>query len=149
MLLFDHPPTLIHNHLGRRVPVSPIELYPLYIRPTRSGNQSPFRHGRNIRVPTFWLTGSTHRTNLNLCGISNTDRASGSANHLPRGDVFPVHVTAPVPTTHAVVNEGLRLRSVRAELIRSAGPRASERGMICMKSRSFPKSKVMLTGREY
>ena len=35
------------------------------------------------------------------------------------GDVMPVYVTVPVPTTHNVVNEGLRLRSVRAELIRS------------------------------
>jgi len=35
------------------------------------------------------------------------------------GDVIPVYVTIPVPTTHTVIDEGLRLRSVRAELVRS------------------------------
>ena len=33
-------------------------------------------------------------------------------------DVIPVYVTVPVPTARTVVDEGLRLRSVRAELVR-------------------------------
>jgi neural Wiskott-Aldrich syndrome protein len=56
--------------------------------------------------------------------LTSTDSPTRIEVQVPRttyhlGDVFPIYVTVPVPTTHAVVDEGLRLRSIRAELVRS------------------------------
>ena len=56
--------------------------------------------------------------------LTSTDSPTRIEVQIPRttyhvGDVIPVYVTIPVPATHTVVDQGLRLRSVRAELVRS------------------------------
>jgi hypothetical protein len=56
--------------------------------------------------------------------LTSTDSPTRIEVQVPRttyhvGDVIPVYVTVPIPTTRTVVDEGLRLRSVRAELVRS------------------------------